>query len=145
MPFITIEDFKTHIYSELVDEISRGDNDIPTKSIKSAISEAKSYLSRYDLLKIFGNGDTDSEIDDDHLKDIVKDLALWKMVKLANPNIDLKLIRTAYEDAIAWLTKVQKGAADPEGWPYKQDDPTTAGNENYGIQWSSNKKRRQHF
>jgi hypothetical protein len=145
MSFITTDDFKTHVYAELIDEITRGDADIPLRGISAGISEAKGYLSRFDLPKIFGTSEIEPEVNDEYLKDIVKDLALWKMVKLANPNIDLKLIRTSYEDAIAWLKTVQKGGADPEGWPYKPDDLATPGNENYGIQWSSNKKRRQHF
>jgi phage gp36-like protein len=149
MPFLVKADFKTHIYIEIIDTISRTDDTILDKAISSAIGEAKSYLSRYDLTAIFGvvggAEPTVSAAITEHLKNVVKDIASWHMIKLANPNVDLKLFRTNYEDAIAWLTKVQKGQADPDGWPYKPDDPATAGNENTGIQWSSNRKRTQHF
>lgn len=148
MAFLTKDDFKTHLYEEVIESITREDDEIVDKGISAAISEAKSYLNRYDLLALFGDGDTDPTVAEsliDHLKDVVKDLACWKMIKLANPSIDLKLFRTNYEDAIAWLVKVQKGQADPEGWPYKADDPATPENENSTVQWSSNHKRRQHF
>jgi len=149
MPFLVKADFKTHIYAEIVDAITRIDDTIVDKAISSAIGEAKSYLSRYDLVAIFGVvGGADPTVAatvTEHLKNIVKDIASWHMCKLGNPNIDLKLFRTGYEDAIAWLTKVQKGQADPDGWPYKADDLATPGNENTGIQWSSNPKRTQHF
>jgi hypothetical protein len=123
-------------------------DNIVTTGISSAIDEAKGYLNRFDLVAIFGTADDDPTVAApqlEHLKSVVKELACWKLIKLANPNVDLKLFRTGYEDAIAWLTKVQKGQVDPEGWPYKPDDPATPGNENSGIQWSSNKKRTQHF
>lgn len=148
MPFLVKADFKTHLYAEVIAEITRGDDTIIDDGISAGISEAKGYLSRFDLLKLFGTSDVEPEVPEPliaYLKTIVKDLSTWQMVKLSNPNIDLKLIRTSYEDAIAWLMKVQKGMVDPEGWPYKTDDTATEGNENNGIQWSSNKKRIQHF
>jgi phage gp36-like protein len=116
---------------------------IVTKGINVAIAEVKSYLSRYDLTVLFGD-DLDETITE-HLKNITKDVACWQLIRLSNPSIDLKLFRTNYEDAIKWLEKVQRGSVDPEGWPYKSDDPATKGNENSGVQWSSNKKRRQSF
>lgn len=148
MPFLVKADFKTHLYAEVIDSITRTDDDIVARGITGAIAEAKSYLSRYDLLAIFGNSDTEPTVEDEnleHLKEVVKDIAAWKMIKLANPSVDLKLFRTIYEDAIAWLKLVQKGQADPDGWPYKEDDPATPGDENSGIQWSSNPKRTQSF
>lgn len=143
MPFLVKADFNTHIYEEIIDEITRTDDTIITKGIDAAIGEAKTYLSRYDRTALFTPTVSDALIE--HLRSVVKDIAAWHMVKLANPNIDLKLFRTNYEDAIKWLEKVQKGQADPEGWPYKTDDPATPGNENSGVQWSSNQKRNQHF
>lgn len=114
---------------------------IVTRAINAAIAEVKSYLSRYDVAAMFG----ETPIGDEHLKNITKDVACWQLIRLSNPNIDLKLFRTNYEDATNWLKMVQKGQADPEGWPYKEDDPETPGNENSGIQWTSNKKKSQHF
>lgn len=119
--------------------------DIVAKAIQAAVAEAKSYLSRYDLMQLFGDDTTPETIADEHLKNIVKDIACWYLVRLANPNIDMTLFRTIYEDAIKWLVLVQKGQADPEGWPYKPDDPDTDYDESAGIQWSSNTKRRQHY
>lgn len=119
--------------------------DIVDKAIKTAIAKAKSYLSRFDLLKLFGNHLTTEEVDDENLKSLVKDIACWYLVRLANPNINLELFRTIYEDAITWLVLVQKGGADPEGWPYKEDNADTEYDESSGIQWSSNQKRRQHY
>jgi len=148
MPFLVKDDLKTHIYPEILAEITRGDDDIITKCLSEAIGEAKGYLSRFDLIQIFGNASTEPTVDDEFLsvlRGFVKDIAAWKAIKLSNPNIDLKLFKTAYDDATIWLDKIQRGKIDPEGWPYKPDDSATPGNENTGIQWSSNKKRTQHY
>jgi len=148
MPFLIKSDFNTHLYTEVIESITRNDDSIVINGISAGIGEAKSYLSKYDLLPIFGDAILNPTVSADtiaYLKVIVKDLACWHMIRLANPNIDLKLFRTNYEDAIAWLTKVQKGQVDPPGFPYPADDPLTVGNENSGVKWSSNPKRKQTF
>lgn len=145
MPYLVKADLKTHIYLEVLNEISRNDDTIIDTRISAAIAEVKSYLSRYDLLKLFGDAVTAPEVESEHLKNIVKDIACWHILRLSNPNIDMTLFKAAYDDAIRFLEKVMLGKADPEGWPYKADDPATPTNENNGIQWSSTKKRTQHF
>jgi len=145
MPYLLAGDFDTHLYSEVRNEVVRDNNDIIDKAIISAVTEAKSYLSRFDLLKLFGNDDTPPTVEDENLKGKVKDIACWRMIKLANPNISMELFKTLYDDAIKWLKDVQSGKADPEGWPYKKDEAETDYNENDNIQWSSNIKRNNHF
>lgn len=145
MPFLTKEDFKTHLYEEIIDTITRMDDDIVAKGIDSAIAQVKAYLSRFDLVKLFGDSTNEPVVVSEHLKTITKDIASWHLVKRANPNVNIELFRTIYLDAIKFLEQVMKGQADPEGWPYKPDDTTTPGNENQSIQWSSNRKRRQQF
>lgn len=145
MPYLLAGDFDTHMYSEIRDEIVRDDNDIITKAVAAAVAEAKSYLGKYDLLKLFGSEDVEPTVDDENLKNKVKDIAGWYLIKLANPNINMELFRTLYEDAIKWFKDIQIGKADPEGWPYKEDDAATGFDEAGNIQWSSNVKRRNHF
>lgn len=144
MALLTVEDLKTHLYSEIIAEICRDDQGITEQAIEDAEEEAQAYLSRYDLGRLFGPQE-DPPIPRKHLCNIIKDIACWHLVRLANPNVNLELFRTIYEDAIKFLVKVQDGKADPAGWPYKPDDPATPGNENMGVGWSSNPKRHQHF
>ena len=96
MPYLIAGDFDTHLYSEIRGEVIRDDNDILAKAVTSAITEAKSYLSRFDLLKLFGKGEVDATVEDENLKSKVKDIACWYMIKLANPNISMELFRTLY-------------------------------------------------
>jgi phage gp36-like protein len=149
MPFLAKADFKTHLYAEVIDNITRADDTVLDKAISAGIAEVKMYLSRYDLLALFGTALVDPTVEAtklEHLKNLTKDVASWHLVKLANPNVDLKLFRTLYEDAIKLLEKIMNGKAQPEGWPFKADDPLTEGfNENAFVQAFSNTKRTQHF
>jgi hypothetical protein len=148
MPFLVKDDLTTHINAEIIDEITRNDDTKADKAISAAIGEAKSYLSRFDLLKIFGTASIEPEVAEELLetaKDFIKQMACWKLIKVSNPNVNLELFKTGYDEAIKWFTKIQQGGVDPEGWPYKTDDPATPENENSTVQFSSNKKRNQHF
>lgn len=136
---ITAAELKSNFYPEILNEITRNDSTIAEGCIRSAEAEAKSYLSKYDLDTLFG-GTLGDDITG-HLKTTIKDIASWHLVRLANPNIDLKLFRTNYEDAIKWLKAVQSGQTDPKGWPYPADDTGS----HDSIQWSSNRKRDQFF
>jgi phage gp36-like protein len=149
MAFLVKTDLKTHLYSEILDEITRDDDTIIDNCISRSIQEVKSYLSRYDLLQMFGDSNTASVLTGDvldHLKNLVKDVACWHLVKLANPNVNMELFKQVYDDTIKFLNLVAAGKADPEGWIYKADDPATNPyNENDFIQFTSNTKRTQHF
>jgi hypothetical protein len=148
MPFLVRADLTTHLNDEIITEITRADDTKVTKAIAAAVGEAKSYLSRFDLLKIFGNASTDPEVPEEQLetaKDFIKQIAVWKLIKICNASINLELAKTSYDEAITWFTKIQKGGADPEGWPYKADDPATLNDENSFVQFTTNQKRNNHF
>ena len=143
MAYLISDDLKTHIHSEILDAISRGDATIISEAIDAAIAEAKSYCSRFDLVKLFDDADPDFE-DDPNLFKNVKALACWNIVTLASPNVRMELFRTNYEDAVAWFKLVQTGKADPD-WPVPSDDTDTDRKEGSEIQWQSNTKRINHY
>ena len=119
-PIIQPADLKTHIYAEIITEITRADSTIVTKAIDAGINEVKIYLERYDKVQLFGDANLDSAatINDEFLRDLCKDVIMWKLIKLANPNVDSGHIRQSYEDALETLKRIQKGVAAPPGWPY---------------------------
>jgi hypothetical protein len=127
--FLTVTELNTHLYGEIVREITRypeftpgededdepvpvdqDDNVIAKKAIRAGISEVQSYLSKYDTDFLFSQSGDNR---DEHLLFIVKDVAAWHLVSLANPNIDLSLRERRYDAAIDWLNRVQRGAAVP--------------------------------
>ena len=130
--FLTVSELNTHLYGELVTEITRfeategqtaDDNVIAKKAIKAGDEEVKSYLSAFDVDTLFGAaGDNRNE----HLLFIVKDVAAWHLISLANPNIDIAFREKRYDDAITWLNRVQQGKVVPS-YPYKTDSSSSSG------------------
>lgn len=144
MPYLLPDDLDTHIYGENLAEIVRNDDVLIEKAISAAVAEAKGYLFRFDLVALFGTEDDDPTHEDENLANKVKDIVLWNLVKLGNPNIQMELARTTYEDAIKWLTMVQSGKQVP-GWPLKSDNPDTDYSEEGRVQWDSNPKRNNYY
>ncbi len=144
MPIITPADLYTHMYPEMVDEITRGDNSITEHAIAAAVAEVKLYLSRYDLALLFGGDKSSPVVNDPFLQVLVKNIACWQLLQLANPAADDRRFRNLYEDAINTLKGVLEGKLQPESWPYKTiaDDTLPDGN---SIAWSSEQKRTNYY
>lgn len=150
--YLTTAEIKSHLYDEIANEISRNDNSIIESAILEAIDEVKSYLARYDVAAIFSYtaSDTYPTLDswlnarNKKLLSSVKDIAVWALIKLANPNIDLAFRRTLYEDAIEWLVRIQKGTSSPD-LPLLPEVTGAEGTTKGAIVWGSNSKRKNHF
>jgi phage gp36-like protein len=108
------QDFKTHLYAEIIDAIDRADEEILQDAIASAEAEAMGYLSRYDTDLLFARED---EARDPLLMQRVKDIAVWHFINLANPDTNMQLRKTRYDEAIAWLKDIQKGQVIMKNWP----------------------------
>lgn len=135
MPFLTVEELKTHMPEEIVEVISNGDVSIAEAAIDTAMEEASGYLSNYDFVTIF---ETEGTARNPVLLMYVKDIAIWHYIQLANPNVDMDLRERRYEFAIKWLEKVQKGMVTPYLPPIvPQDENVQVGKLRYG----SNLKR----
>lgn len=160
MAYLSKADLVTHVYPELIDIITRSNDSIVTKAINAGVGECKAYLNRFDLLKIFGTVDVDPTFSDEFLNTLVKDVVIWRLIILANPNINVEISRAAYTDAKKTLEKAMKGDIDP-GWPLRTDTLSTTstpqqnelGGENINngldpsgnIGWNSNNKRSNHW
>ena len=144
MPIITAADLGTNLYPEVITEISRADNTITDAAINAAIQEAMMYLSRFDLVQLFGDATTAATVTDEFLKSLVKDLACWHLVRLSSTGVDYEVFRTAYVDAVSVLNKIQEGKIQPSGWPYADTTnlDTPPGD---AINWHSNPKRHNHY
>lgn len=141
MAFISVDELSTHLYGELVDAISRNDDDIPQRAIDGAIAEVKGYLGDFDKDTIFGATGINRH---PLLLIYVKDIAVWHFIVLANPNIEISLREKRYDAAIRWLTKVQKRDITPD-LPLKPTDGDTGQIGIKRIIQGSNPPRRSHF
>lgn len=113
---LTVQDFNTHIYPELIEAIERQEEEAPKleTAIKAATIQAKGYLSRFDIQTLFG---AEGDERDEFLLKLLKDMAIWNFIIIANPNINTEFHRVLYEDAIKELGKIQAGKVVPFGWP----------------------------
>lgn len=146
---VTIEELgQTSLYPEIIQKITRGSEVAAEMQILSAESLVRSYMSRYDTLAIFGTSDvapTFTGGDVELIKKMVKIIASYYLVRLANPNVQLELYRADFEDAVTWLKELQRGDVNPD-LPYKTDNPETPENESAtDVSWSSNVKRINSF
>lgn len=141
---ITANDLKTHIYAEQIDEITREDTSITDTAIASAISLAKGYLSRYDTTALLGNETTDATVNDLWLQGLVKDIAVWNIVKLGNPNINYEHIKECYEDAANQLRRISEGKITPSDWPLYIKPPESP-NPNAPVSHRSRDRQTNYF
>ena len=146
---VTVEDLsQTSLYPEIIKAITRDNAQAAELQILAAESLTRSYMSKYDCDAIFGTADkkpTYKGASLELIKKVIKIIASYYLVRLANPNVDLELFRLDYQDALEWLKELQKGNVAPD-LPYKPDDPNTPKDESGdSVSWSSNIKRNNNF
>lgn len=127
IPIIAPANLSTHVYGNIINEIAEDNNDTVVDAIAMAIDEAKMYLTRYDIVAMFGDptgGTSATFTPDAMLLNIVKTIAVWNLMNLANPNLDYDAWKNRYEQMIRTLKDIQKGTADPR-WPYQDNTGTT--------------------
>ena len=118
-PIVSATDLTTHLYQEQLDEITRDDGGVlATKAINLAIDETKVYMSRFDLTAMFGSAtlNVSASSTDEFLNNLIKDLAVWQLIRLGNPSINYDHSRWCYEAAIETLDKIQAGKMTPQNW-----------------------------
>jgi phage gp36-like protein len=109
--FIVPKEMETKLYAYQLEQITGGDEALVTVAIEAAIEETSSYLSRrYNVEKIFeAIGDKRNA----HLLDIVKTIAVWKIIQLSNVDMLYDKVAKEYEQAINWLNRVSRGFVNP--------------------------------
>ena len=146
---VTVEELSTtSLYPEIIRAITRDNTQAAELQILAAESLTRSYMSKYDCDAIFGTVDKEPTYKGaalELIKKVIKIIASYYLVRLANPNVDLELFRLDYQDALDWLKDLQKGDVAPD-LPYKPDDPNTPNDESGdSVAWTSNIKRNNHF
>lgn len=139
MAFLSSSEMNTHLYTENVQVITRGDDTITQAAIDAAVSEAKGYLSAYDINTIFAATGSDRNT---LLLTFVKDIAAWHLIVLCNAGTETTFRQDRYNRAISWLKAVQKGDIAADLPKAKDADGNATGDP---IVYGSNDKRNQHF
>lgn len=118
--YLEISELKTHAYDEEIKAIIENDETIALASINAAIAFAQSKLAKaHDIEQVFAQRGSDRN---PLLLKIIKDIAIWELIGLANPSVDYEDKKFRYQQAADWLTAVYKGM--PSGLPEKQGTTT---------------------
>jgi len=133
--FLNIDELKTVMYDYQLSEIIEDDSTIAEMAIAAAIEEVKSYLcSRFDAEKTFSAEGADRN---PLVLEITKDVALWQIIRLSNPDILHERVKDRYDRAVEWLDKVARGLISPS-LPAVQDE---SGKEISPIKYGSMSKQ----
>ena len=139
MPYLPISELKTLDRESEIEAIIEGDETIALACIDMAIEFATSKLMKhYDTAAIFAK--TGQERNPLLLK-IIKDIAIWELIGLANPSIDYEDKKFRYQQAVDWLTAVYKGM--PASLPKIEEAPES--DKASSFSYHSNPKRTNHY
>jgi phage gp36-like protein len=140
--FVTAGELKTHMYEEVVNEITRNDDSIIEDAIDTALDEIKGWCSKYNIDTYLATITPSNR--NKKLLSVAKDLSAWYLLHLCNVTIDYDKWKDLYDAGVMWLSQVQKGnivlnlplATIPGTSPAQNVNP---------IKWSSNTKRNNHY
>jgi phage gp36-like protein len=109
--FIQADELKSVMYEYQLQQIVGNDATIVEMAINAAEQEAKSYLAvGYNCEQIFSAiGSNRNSL----IVELVKDIALYKIVRLANVDIIYEKARERYDRAIEYLDRVASGKLAP--------------------------------
>lgn len=136
--FIEMSDYPASIHMEILDALVRQDDTLIEVCEDQAIAEMRGYLSgRYDCDKIFSaTGDQRNQL----VLMYAKDIALYHIFCIHNPQKISKIRIDRYERAIEWLKGVSKYQISVEGLPLLEDSENDS-----PFRMKSNPKRVNHY
>lgn len=109
--FVTEEELRSVAYSYQLEQIVENDVTILHMAINAAVEEARGYLSaRYNAAAFAATGADRNPL----LLEIVKDIALWYIIRLSNVDILYEPMKERYDRAVQWLDRVAAGRITPD-------------------------------
>lgn len=140
---VSVEELgQSDLYPEIISKITRGSDTEAELQLATAEDIVKGYLSKYDLVAVFGNVTTQPTVESLSVKRIIKTIAAWFLIKRANPNVNTELFYDDYKNAIKWLEDVQAGKINL-GLPVAPVTPETEAND--GVYFNSLPKQNNFF
>lgn len=104
--YIEIQEMQTVIADYKLDEITDSSSEIIQSCILAAIKRVRSYLGKYDTTKIFTATGDDRDPD---IVEIVKNVALWNLIRRNNVDILYARVKDIYDRDIAYLKEISNG------------------------------------
>lgn len=139
MPFLTDDDYKTLIKTDILATITRQDVTIRPQAERIAQSQIESYLRhKYDVGATFAATGSDRAAD---LVMYMMDITLYHIHSAISPQQipDLRVKR--YDDAMEWLKAVASGKITANLPLLPVPEPTTGG----GLLWGSQERVNNYY
>lgn len=143
---VTVEELgQSDLYPEIIAKITRGSDSQAELQLATAEDVVKGYLTKYDLVALFGNSTTQPTVESLAVKRIIKTIASWFLIKRSNPNVNTELFYDDYKNAIKWLEDVQGGKINLV-LPYASTDVASGTSDSDdGVCFNSNPKQTNFF
>lgn len=117
MSLVTTAEMNTHIYPDRETAIDRDSAGLLQTAIDTAEETVQASMAKFNIVSLFSaTGSGRSK----YLMRLVKDIAVWEFIKLANPNINPEFWQMIYELAQKELDKLGNKKM-PVGWPLATD------------------------
>lgn len=125
MAFLTEAELKTKSHIEIIEAITENDDTIVPIIISECITHMKGYLSnRFDVDAIFVSpGETDTR--DPVVLKMCKNLVIYEIYSLHNPQMMTKVVKDNHDLAIKWLESVQAQKINPDLPQVDSSNPVT--------------------
>jgi len=131
MAFLEKQDFTASIHEEILNALTRDNDDVIEDNVSRTVDEMKAYMNgRYDTTAIF------NATGDDRNKFIVRlglSISIYYICLAHNPRKLTQTILSEFERAIETLEKIQSGKVTPEGLPVPEPEEGT--NSGGPVQW----------
>lgn len=138
--FIELSDYDATLHREILNSLTRGDEDVVEVCEDQAIAEMKGYLkSRYDVETIFSKTGAERH---PLILMYAKDIAVYHIFCIHNPYKISDIRKDRYERAINWLKAVNSDDISIDGAPLLPADELK---DNSRWQIKSNPLRPTHF
>lgn len=140
--YIEISELYTKVKEVELKAIIENNEAIAATAIETAIEFAEGKLGKYyDTDTIFAKR---TEERSKLLVDFIKDIAIWKIIGLANPSIDYEDCKFRYQEAVGWFEAVYDGMKlSKKNFPRIPEDAEEKPSRSFSI--TSNPKRANRF
>jgi len=139
MPFITKVDFPAAVHLEILDALTRDNNDVITDNVDRAVDEIQAYLNgRYNVAVDFAKTGGDRN---KFLVRVTCIMALYYIYLAHNPRKLHQAMVDEFNRYIEMLEGIQAGKINPVGLtPAGEDDDTVNSGNGYAVQWGTDER-----
>lgn len=135
MAFLEKEDFPASVHTDILEALTKGDDDVITDNVARTVDEIKAYMNgRYDIAAVFA---TEGDARNKFILRLANTISLYWIYCVHNPRKLTQVMVKNYEDALETLKGIQKGTINPVGLPLPANETDANSGTGAPVQWGS--------